>query len=118
MTNEKFTPGPWSICFPNDNPGIDGANGEYSIIIYGEPGDPKDQCGIQGRTKEEQHANARLIAAAPDLLEAAKDAENEIENAIVGLTTNPLAYAEAIKQRLERTLETCRAAIAKAEGRE
>jgi hypothetical protein len=52
------------------------------------------------------------------LLEAAKDAENEIENAIVGLTTNPLAYAEAIKQRLERTLETCRAAIAKAEGRE
>jgi len=59
--------------------------------------------------------NARLIAAAPELLEACKDAENEMENAIIGLTTDPLAYVSAIKQRLEASMEKAHTAIAKAE---
>lgn len=55
-------------------------------------------------------------AAAPELLEACKKAENEVENAVIGLTTDPLAYASAIKQRLESVRIEVQAAIAKATG--
>ena len=73
----KHTLGPWHTeerhtviavcCTPT-------RRGEYAEICFQErDGHPEHGC-ITGRmrTSEELHANARLIAAAPDLLEALK----------------------------------------------
>ena len=69
----KHTPGPWSIFTDEKhkhNAGIE-ADG-FSIICIGYPDETlaMDVSGVHGRTEEETQANARLIAAAPDLLEA------------------------------------------------
>lgn len=71
--NTKHTPGPWTVehGLSSDQakytPGID-ANGEtFTVILYGIKREG-DACGIRGRTDDEQEANARLIAAAPELL--------------------------------------------------
>ena len=55
----------------------------------------------------------RLEAEKAELVEALQKSENEIENAIIGLRTDPLAYVEAIKQRLEQVLTEVNAALAK-----
>ena len=61
----KHTPGPWVVAGPNlidqADAGIWGS-GEFDFVI----------CDMQrdGYEDAEQGANARLIAAAPDLLEA------------------------------------------------
>lgn len=57
----------------------------------------------------------RLEAEKAELREALQKSENEIENAIIGLRTDPLAYVEAIKQRLEQVLTEVSAALAKTE---
>jgi len=69
----KHTLGPWSIFTDEKhkhNAGIE-ADG-FSIICIGYPDEKlaMDDSGVHGRTEEEAQANARLIAAAPDLLEA------------------------------------------------
>lgn len=65
------TPGPWVVRDFGRFPGIDAANGA-SIVVYGEDGE--EWAGVRGtepnEAAEEVAANARLIAAAPDLLEA------------------------------------------------
>lgn len=85
-TEMKHTPGPWRISTALGNDG----GGSYRHEI--------DPCGVTiyqhllGRTVPEIQANARLIAAAPEMLEALKatwefwcggDAPKEIENMIV-----------------------------------
>ena len=62
----KHTPGPWStaIVVRDFASVIDEKHGQYIADVY----DRSDDDG-NGETE----ANARLIAAAPDLLEAAKD---------------------------------------------
>jgi hypothetical protein len=86
------TPGPWSF-HPTE-----GAN--FSIGISG--GRHVADCSRNANIPtEEKAANARLIAAAPDLLEAAKAA---VENWNHG---QPRAFVR----------ETLLAAIAKAQGR-
>ena len=64
------TPGPWFIQADEHPhwPGIDGDN--FSVVIIGWKDCKKDDAGIRGRTDGEALANARLIAAAPDLLAA------------------------------------------------
>jgi hypothetical protein len=59
---------------------------------------------------EEQRANARLIAAAPDLLDVAKEANAELER-----LNDPRGF---VSMRQERIMEKARAAIAKATGGE
>jgi hypothetical protein len=65
-------------------------------------------------TREEALANARLIAAAPDLLATTKAAEGYLLNAKIDLETGA-TKATAIKT-IEGGLRVLRAAIAKAEG--
>lgn len=64
----EHTPGKWKVE-GSDNP--DGSN----LIVLDEDGrviaDMCDSCGVEDC--EEAEANARLIAAAPDLLEALRD---------------------------------------------
>jgi len=76
MTTQKHTPGPWRYTL--DTTGDDATNlhvqaGEKTDIVWG--------CGCCGSpsmdgTIEEAQANARLIAAAPDLLEALRDMQS------------------------------------------
>jgi len=69
----SHTPGPWSVS-PGLNPGLEGDGGKKSIVIFGDvAGD--EECGVLGNTPEQQQANARLIAAAPELLAAVQAAE-------------------------------------------
>lgn len=61
----KHTPGPW-FTFGNGHC----VGGPESIEGAGQG---IAMCGMRARTPEEAEANARLIAAAPDLLSALQD---------------------------------------------
>lgn len=103
------TPGPWAVGF--DANGWE--DGDINVIA--------DKCGLVcsiprqlnglyhspgvGRTHDNQEANARLIAAAPELLAALQEL---------------VAYDEGSSAEGEygyEVLHRCRSAIAKAEGR-
>lgn len=101
MSNTKHTPGPWGLDFDEygDDPWANGHPHECTVFSdsTGEP-----VASLEAQTyppnAKELVANARLIAAAPDLLEALKRAMRD------GWTT----------EVVERSMD----AIAKATGRE
>lgn len=68
-----FTPGDWTVydLGAEFRPGID-SNPEdgTSLVVFGDPDETWDHGGIRGRTPEEALANARVMAASKDLLEA------------------------------------------------
>ena len=82
----EHTPGPWS-----ESP--DGST------IYGVDGVPVARIAAAGRPGDARSANARLIAAAPDMLEALE-----------------LFQAARTSQELHAALALARPAIAKARG--
>ena len=99
MSEQKHTPGPWDW---SENPMAD-ADADtkafadlWSNAIHGgfvvRPvvsvviGEPEDQIGLLRVHLEATPANARLIAAAPELLEACKAALTDPD----GLTDSPL----------------------------
>jgi hypothetical protein len=118
-TEVSHTPGPWKVT---ESTASDGA-----INLYAETDWPVNTPGQRSlasmtgsaytnpkkhyfnpETLEANRANARLIAAAPDMLEALREILNEAE-----------AYADylrskALDEELERTIDQARAAIAKA----
>lgn len=58
----KHTPGPWKVFYQDDEyPGIEVADRDYSIVVYGDKGD--FNAGVQGDTHEEALANAQRIVA-------------------------------------------------------
>ena len=89
------TPGPWAIE-PDDNEQLNIYAEERAFWVALLP----HQCVRS--IEEQQKINARLIAAAPDLLAALRDAEVLIDS------RSPMA---------EDVFQKTRAAIAKAEGR-
>ena len=88
------TAGPWELCNKGDYGDFDG----NSRVILGDD----RRLAVVHVSDDETDANARLIAAAPDLLEACKDA------------LDALYHAE---DTMEPLRESLRAAISKAEGR-
>lgn len=71
MSDEKnkpqHTPGPWEpFELKEHRPGVEAK--DFSVVVWG--AEVEHEVGVQGRTREEAHANAHLIAAAPDLLGA------------------------------------------------
>jgi hypothetical protein len=69
----KHTPGPWTLFQDQSVKHYAGIEaGKLSIVSIGYPEliPSMDDSGVHGRTEEEALANAYLIAAAPDLLEA------------------------------------------------
>ena len=101
----KHTPGPWQF---HELRGDDG-------LGYIRP-NPQDYLeiahhGDTGRSAEENRANARLISAAPELLEALELCINQLERDTELLYDQFTPWAE-----IPTALEKARAAIAKAEG--
>jgi hypothetical protein len=100
---QKHTPGPWTVSYETDISGIenDPANDCVGLV---------DVAHVYMRTVPGRHeANARLIAAAPELLEALKDLLETFESEIhceydgTSMLYEKLSYADG-----------ARAAIAKA----
>ncbi len=63
----NHTPGPWVVFDKGNNYGIDSSSVVQSVVVHGYD-DTSATRGILGRTHDEMVANARLIAAAPDML--------------------------------------------------
>lgn len=91
MTEVKYSPGPWTA---------------HTLMVVNEAGETVVHTGISNTFRpprpEECVANAQLIAAAPELLEALREAVTELWS---------LPYGSALVLRMAR------AAIDKAEGR-
>lgn len=99
MTQTKHTPGPWKL---EGNPRFDEETGCYAGG-YGIVGELEIICELCERLAPlEAEANARLIAAAPELLETLERLTYEAERR-AGVPKHFIAQA--------------RAAIAKAEGK-
>ena len=97
----SHTPGPWRLVIENRNSGIaivDAPKSVKSICRTFEPFSPGDVT--------ENYENARLIAAAPDLLAAAVDVLEAME------------WCECGGGKGSGPYQTLRAAIAKAKGEE
>lgn len=92
MSKSKHTAGPWHVFKDeiNDGDGLTVARVVRFVPLY----------------REQSDANARLIAAAPDLLEACK--------AIVDVCTT--APPVELVRRLGDVVEQCATAVARAEG--
>ena len=74
----KHTKGNWKV-YNAHWPGVECTtpdNFRLSIVVVGVNED--DLCGIQGSTQEEAYFNAKLIAAAPELLETLMDIKSQI----------------------------------------
>lgn len=65
MSETKWTPGPWKAP-EGDFPDVYGPDDRLLAVVYA-PGNYE-------HNSQEGHANARLIAAAPDLLDALQEA--------------------------------------------
>ncbi len=140
MTSSKHTPGPWRFSpyysFEKKRDVPNRYNGIYEPIPGQEFGSKSSilTVGIKGDIDDYwihcSDANARLIEASPDLLEALKEINGIIEHAqqIVGATlpSDGMSEKDAIAELLllldgpdqRRIQGAARAAIAKAEGRE
>lgn len=99
MSKHQHTPGPWSVSPADDTVVIDAMRREVAAID-GDYNTPD--------TWPQMEANARLIAAAPEMLDSLKDCVRMLE---------AVRYTAGLgKHQMER-VERAKAAIAKAEGR-
>jgi len=95
----KHTPGPWKIGL-NPGPMVYTPDGTSQIA---------DARGV-AVTKDESKANARLIAAAPELLEACRNLSQYVAKGIADGAFKDCALPKGAEKRLNQAL----AAIAKA----
>lgn len=113
MSTSKHTPGPWSVEDPMGadvglwivQSGLEPYQWScIAMVTDGEDGTARDEGGrFIGRT--EQEANARLIAASPDVVRSGRQLLDALEN------------RAALPAYLKSAMAEFRAAIAKAEGR-
>ena len=101
----KHTPGKWSI----DNVFV--VSEEDELIAQIDPIHEND-LSVYQRNPSEARANARLIAAAPELLAACETIANDCEEVLSGSDMSGMSDREIFGAMLE----TVRAAIAKAKG--
>jgi len=104
------TPGPWTITKAQNARYIEGDPKRGHVAFVYAKGDRCDIMRDEYSAPEEMEANARLIAAAPDLLDALKVM-------LKGDELGEVACQEQGFLRLIERTEQARAAIAKAEGK-
>ena len=113
MTTAKHTPGPWRISANQTNVYVPG----YAIAACQSDDD------LEFRPRSEAIENARLIAAAPDLVAALRGIVETCEaNMLHSDTIRKNAdrprgpEGEAMYQRVKASTDLARAALAKVEG--
>lgn len=96
----QHTPGPWEF---NDPAKFTQGHGKFSETAVYAPGNafPWRMAEVQGPDQATEVANARLIAAAPELLAALRLAEEEIHHpgsaASLGLDVSEIVCAAIVK---------------------
>ena len=106
---DKHTPGPWNVVLEDQRDYI----GHY--IDDGNKTIAETVCAEAGTVSEEEAANARLIAAAPELLAALEDVELRCTQARIASTIGrEKGRVDFLRGELERIAGQARAAIAKA----
>lgn len=113
MSSAKHTPGAWCITERDGPTIVMGEDGDRQVCSTGD-----DQDNLIEEIAAINAANARLIAAAPDLLEALEPLTNDV----LGLM---FIYEKELRPAVDNTkfsgiahrLEKAYAAIAKAEGK-
>ena len=121
MSESKFTPGEWTACFAHDGKGT-----IFSWHVTGaKHGSTHPICGLRSvspemRSSEEDRANARLIAAAPELYEALRKLEfaadrvlHELEHRIAAAPATAVPVFDGIAD-LHDAIGHARAALLKA----
>lgn len=108
MTKETHTLGPWVTDPEFDHQVVLGADGvmvaDCAIMAW--------DSGKELRTADACRQNARLIAAAPDMLAALKGAVTLAE-----MLVWPKSMGDEVEAALKVRLEAIRAAVAKVESR-
>lgn len=104
MADTKFTPGPWRLSLTDDTTVIGPDHQEIAEAM----GDYEDDDMLP-----EVEANARLIAAAPDLYTALEEA-SALVDALSGGRGNLRLRGQYIS--LEEAIARARAALSKARG--
>jgi len=99
-TQTQHTPGPWE--YVGNTPPKNAREEGYVYGWYVTCADDR-HISVEGRTGDEAEANARLIAAAPDMLEALESLVATID------------FVYRVKQEGD-TMDAARKAIAKATG--
>jgi hypothetical protein len=99
VSSPSHTPGPWNIQFSSGN------NGQGGYVHRLQSGITIIQH-LNGTTEKEIHANARLIAAAPELLDILKDCAGVLQSFEDQLKGKSFAVTDVLAKS--------RAAIAKA----
>lgn len=108
----KHTPEPWHLdCEFDAETTVGVRDSDDNLIFELEPFDPD-------HWNDFEIANARLIAAAPELLNALEEATKALEVAVRNALVGDWSRAERDAMVSEHTiLQRCREAIAKAEGK-
>jgi len=100
----KFTPGPWRVSADGINVGPEDAFAPF---------DGCGCCGSPWMSAKDGLADARLIAAAPDLYEALQAALSELERAATAeKRANSASTGLPKRDEAMRRLEAARAALA------
>jgi hypothetical protein len=128
------TPGPWRAdirtgcyaVYPGEHQNCLDGCGAWAVADQGGRGEESNGPGSYRLITDEQRANARLIAAAPDLLEALKFAEAILSEHVAascdicggegGWTNDPQPRMTPVRHKTGCEYLTVRAAIAKAEA--
>ena len=110
---QKFTPGPWTLCRTIDGEktvafhvAADPHGSLHPVVEYREG---------KVRAPEEIEANARLISAAPELVEALRDVTQHLHVLSAGEVDDPKAGITGWRECHE-AIDRARAALAKATG--
>lgn len=104
----KHTPGPWNF-YDDSN---DGKTNRIEIVATG-----KTVARIYHSVPAEDLPNARLIAAAPDLLEALSGIDVYLTDTLSGrVNPDPATYKQWLVDGIIEVRNRARAAIAKATG--
>ncbi|MFA5382476.1 MAG: hypothetical protein WC356_04865 [Candidatus Micrarchaeia archaeon] len=110
----KHTPGPWEVIFEDEGEGhiIHMATAIENPGYFHSIHEVRYDHGVEPEEKgfEEAEANAHLIAAAPDLLEACKAILEDIEDTLVDCDS------PGTRQTLEIQRDFLQDAIKKADG--
>lgn len=111
------TPGPWKWSQGIDDWELVGADANRVMFRWNDPSGLR--CGLVAGAQLKE-ADANLIAAAPDLLEALTSAVTVLESCATARNGRCCDYVETrhgSMLRVSELIESARKAIAKAEGR-